>query len=591
MSIDFEYYIVVLKECFSLSLFSTLILLSVVTLPAKVAAQSAVDQAQQQNENVIQQFEQRRDEEFRALEIEREKKALSTNIETQIGDLPLDGPCIDVQRVVLTGTTLFKSSTYKKVTGRYAERCLYIAEINALAEEISNLYIERGYITSRAYIPPQDLSNGILELQVIEGVLEKIKYETEQGPGNPLEIRAAFPNLEGSFFNLRDVEQGMDQMNRLASNNVRLELMPGENNGGSVVFIQNEKSKPWHVRTGVDNTGTESTGEVQGFVELDYDNILGVNDLLSFSFKHDLERANRRQSRSVSARYDVPYGPYNFNYSLSYFNYISEVSTLASDFKTSGFSRTHDLRVSRVLHRNQSGRTNGSLGLTLKENQNFLGGVRLESSSQKLTILKAGLLHSHQFPGAFIFGGINYEQGIGLLGAQEDTALGAGQPQAEFNRVSADFNAVKLWNMGFGLYNPRTDLTARAQWSRDELFSSEQISVGGPFSVRGFKEASLSGSTGAYARLDFSAPLPPLQDPKGQKYFGELRPFVGVDAGAVRSNNANPFEGGAVRSWSAGLKNQGGLVDFELAYSRPVSSPAFLDQESHDLSFRMSVKF
>ena len=565
-----------------------LILLNV---PNAAFAQIETDRANANNQNVIQQYEQERRQEELNRKISREQKALNTDIQTQKQSIPQSGNCINVNAIELQGATIFEDSDYNKITGQYANRCLYISDINDLTQDLSNLYIDRGYISSRAYIPEQDLSSGVLKLFIVEGRLEQILYQPSNGKGEYREITTAFGDIQGDVLNLRDVEQGMDQMNRLESNEVTMELMPGTQTGGTVILLKNQRSKPWHVKTGVDNYGSASTGEVQGFVELGYDNLFSANDLISFSFKHDLEQANRRQSKNVYGRYEVPYGPYNFSYSLSYFDYISQISTLTNDFKTEGYSRTHDLSVARVLYRDQKSKTNANISFVSKENENFLSGFKLSNSSQKLTILKGGLSHSRQISNGFLFGALNINQGVGWLGAQEDDGLSPASPQAEFTSVTADLNAIKFWDWGWGAYNPRTDLVARGQWSSDQLFGSEQISAGGPFSVRGFKSASLSGDTGAYGRFDFSIPFKTFKGVQTQKYIGTIVPYAGFDAGVIKSDKQNPFEGGQVKSWTLGLKNQSAAIDFDVSYSRAISSPAFLEEDSGELYFRASIKF
>ncbi len=566
--------------------FLFLLLISIFLISAQPFAQTAAEQASQTNQNVIQQYEQQRFDEQLEQTLKREKNAIKNDISVQKSPLNNDGACINIVDIRLTGITLYKPKQFSDLTNAYKNQCLNLSQINSLTEDITNFYIERGFITTRAYIPAQDLSSGILELKIIEGKLEAIEY-----PLKKKEIKAAFPNLVYKPLNLRDFEQGLDQMNRLKSNNAEISLTPGNENGSSIVQINNNKTKPWHVRTGIDNTGLESTGEEQAFIELDYDNLLSINDLLSLSFKYDLDGRNRRQSRNASGRYEAVYGYWNFNYSLNYFDYISEVSTVATDFKTSGFSRIHDLGVSRVLHRDQNSRTSFSAGLIAKENENFIEDLTLDASSQKLTILNFGLSRSQQIKNGFLFGALNYHRGIGLLGAQEDNGLGLDDPQAEFERVTADMNAAKIVDIGFKKYNPRLDLRIRGQWSADTLFSSEQLSLGGPASIRGFKEASISGDRGVYGRVDVSIPYDISSTPQVQKIMGTLRPYVGFDNGVIKSDSSNPFEGGLLRSWSAGLKNEGGLLDFEISYSQPISSPSFNSPESHDLFFSTSIKF
>lgn len=554
-------------------------------------AQNAQEEARQQSRQIIQQFEQERRQQKIEQDIERGRESLAPETRPAPTQPEPEGPCIQVDVIELGGMTLFHPSDLKHIKDAYAGRCLYISDIEALAKDITDYYIERGYITSRAYVPPQDLSNGSLKLQMVEGTLEKIEYAPERGNWPEREIDMAFPNSEGHPLNLRDIEQGLDQMNRLQSGNVRMELAPGEAGGASIVKVINDKTRPWQVKTLIDNSGSESTGEWQGTVGLDYDNLLDANDLVSLAFKHDLEGADRRQSRSFSGLFELPFGYWNFYYSLNYFDYVSEISAGIVDLKTTGLSRVHDIGLRRVIHRDQSSKTTISSSLVARENENFLSGLKLSASSQKLTYFNLGLSHARQLEKAFIYAALNYSSGTGWLGAQEDTALDPSEPRAEFDRFTADISATRLWDAGLGKYNPTSELALHGQWSADTLYGSEQISVGGPYSVRGFKSASLSGDTGYFARLIVSIPVILSDLDLTNRVIGIIRPYLGFDTGTVKSDGKNPLEGGTLRSWSLGMKNEGGMFDFGLCYSQPVSSPDFLDPRHQEVYFTLSIKF
>ncbi len=56
----------------------------------------------------------------------------------------------------------------------FIAQCLTASDLNRLLSDITHAYLKRGYVTTRAYLPPQDLQDGVLQIQVIEGRLESI---------------------------------------------------------------------------------------------------------------------------------------------------------------------------------------------------------------------------------------------------------------------------------------------------------------------------------------------------------------------------------------------------------------------------------
>ncbi|MBI5894208.1 MAG: ShlB/FhaC/HecB family hemolysin secretion/activation protein, partial [Deltaproteobacteria bacterium] len=81
----------------------------------------------------------------------------------------LDGKKILIRQINLQGAALIKEQTLKTILSKYENNPLTLSEINQIAEDITAKYREQGYILAYAYIPPQEIKDGILEIGVIEG--------------------------------------------------------------------------------------------------------------------------------------------------------------------------------------------------------------------------------------------------------------------------------------------------------------------------------------------------------------------------------------------------------------------------------------
>lgn len=121
----------------------------------------------------------------------------------------------------------------KSLARPYQGRCLTLEHINRLVHETTNAYLQRGYVTSQAWLQEQDISRGVLTVSVSEGRIESITQNGEQTPA----LKMAFPGLVGDVLNLRDIEQGMEQLNRLPSQQVTIDIQPGEQPGFSKVVL------------------------------------------------------------------------------------------------------------------------------------------------------------------------------------------------------------------------------------------------------------------------------------------------------------------------------------------------------------------
>ena len=165
------------------------------------------DRLQQQQRQLID--EQRRQWELREAEAGRPPGA-AVSPPTEKPSVE-DSRCLEIKEVEFSGNTRLSDRRIKKIIAPYLNRCLSLPAINALLNDIANAYIEKGYITSRTFLvmPQARLKEGALTIKIFEGQLSRVEG-LKAG-----EKATAFPFLEGKILNLRDLEQGLDQMNRL----------------------------------------------------------------------------------------------------------------------------------------------------------------------------------------------------------------------------------------------------------------------------------------------------------------------------------------------------------------------------------------
>jgi len=166
------------------------------------------------------------------------------------------GTCFVISSIELSGAEYLPSSAERELTNFYLRRCLSLDQIQMLVRLVSDWYISRGYITSYAFFTEQDLSHGHLRLQVFEGKLEDIELEKQDA----LMLRTAFPGLRNKILNTRDIEQGMESINRLRKVPVQIEILPGNRAGYSIVNLTDTPEFPLKAGIDFDNSGQRSTG-------------------------------------------------------------------------------------------------------------------------------------------------------------------------------------------------------------------------------------------------------------------------------------------------------------------------------------------
>jgi len=173
----------------------------------------------------------------------------------------------------------------------YAGQCIGRQGIDVLVKGLSQAILSRGYVTTRVLVPEQDLTGGTLKLSLIPGVIRHVHFADEELRGT---WKTAFPTGDGELLNLRDLEQGLEQMKRVSSQDVSTQIVPADLPGESDVVLDVKRGKPWTVVASIDNSGTRATGKLQGNLSVGIDNPLGLNDLFNIGVSQDLEFGDKR---------------------------------------------------------------------------------------------------------------------------------------------------------------------------------------------------------------------------------------------------------------------------------------------------------
>src|SRR5690606_4835287 len=133
------------------------------------------------------------------------------------------------------------------------------------------------------------LKDGLLEVLVVEGRLESlVPADTDGEALSDRQLRWAFPANNDEPLNLRDLEQGLENLNRLSQNHSSMDLEPGQQPGYTRVVVKNQRSRGLTGGVGVNNSGSEATGETLGSVHASWDNPTGSNDNVYLSLSHAL---------------------------------------------------------------------------------------------------------------------------------------------------------------------------------------------------------------------------------------------------------------------------------------------------------------
>ncbi|PRW84758.1 ShlB/FhaC/HecB family hemolysin secretion/activation protein [Pseudomonas fluorescens] len=499
---------------------------------------------------------------------------------------PADTRCFPIKTIELKGADSLPAPDRERLLKPYIGQCLGVSQLNDLLKTITDYYLGKGRVTSRAYLPQQDLSTGHLQVLVVEGKLEALR-SAEGSTVTDRELAMAFPGKVGEALNLREIEQLVDQLNRLPSKQAQMELTPGKQIGGSDVVVKNTAQKPWRASLSRNNDGQKSTGEQQWGAGLEWDSPLGLGDQLMLRGGHDAISDHQKTSKNTMLYYNLPWGWWNFSYTYSESDYRTYGVTDGFKFKQDGDNQNHQLRAERVIHRDDVSKTSVNVGLAHLRTNNYILDARTEASSNRLSELQLGVNHGRRIGSAFVNLDLGMQSGIGLLDAQsqdERDKLGRRQPNSRYRKYTATVSYLQpfsLWGESFSFSS-----LATGQRSEDILFSPQRMSLGGSASVRGFKDQLLTGDSGGYWRNEVRWARPVTLDWM-RPAFAEYGASVGYDQGVIRNDRYNDNVHGRVSSNSLELFARGKHVSTSVTFAHSLERPGVVTEREAPIYFRM----
>ncbi|MFV0923896.1 ShlB/FhaC/HecB family hemolysin secretion/activation protein [Pseudomonas palmensis] len=498
---------------------------------------------------------------------------------------PEDTRCFTIRHIVLEGAEHLGEREQRRLLEPYEGQCLGVGQLNALLKVVTDHYLNRGYITTRAYLPQQDLSSGTLQITVVEGRLDGLDSSSL---ASPRELAMAFPGTTGEVLNLRELEQLVDQLTRLPSRQAQLELVPGDEVGSSRVQLQGQRDMPWRVSATRNNDGDRSSGEQQMGLGLDWDSPLGLADQFSLRANQDAVSDHWRHSDSQYLNYSVPWGWWTFTYSYNQSYYRTRDDSSGFPFKLDGDSQMHQLRVERVIHRDALSKTAVNLGISHLRTNNYLDDSLIDVSSTRLSESQLGVNHGRRIGTAFLNLDAGWQQGIGAFDAQGAGDPHGTEPVARYNKYSLTLSYLQpftLWGEAFSF-----DSLATGQRSEDPLYSPQRISVGGLNSVRGFKQQTLTGNSGGYWRNQLRWRRPVSWAPL-QPFVQEYGAALAYDVGVIKGDHNNPDTHGRLSGNAVELNLRGQYFAASVSFARSLQRPDSLERREHPIYVRMDAFF
>lgn len=493
--------------------------------------------------------------------------------------LPEEEPCFLIRELRLDGDAKNEFSWLNQYLDQYAGRCIGQQGIGLIARRAGDLVLSKGYVTTRVGLPEQNLSAGILTLLIVPGRLHAIRFDDSELPASLW--RSAFPLRDGDLINLRALEQGLEQLKRVPSQDATMELVPAQLPGESDVVISLKRERLVRGGWSLDDSGSDSTSRSQLNGSLYLDNPLRRNDMLTLGLSSGMTSRYGFGTNGYSFSYTLPFGNWRAGANAYGYRYQQLVSGTSTTYSVSGESQTGEVIFERLLSRGQRYRTSLELRTGQRSSHTFVAGSELITQRRKGTYAELAVNWRQYMGPAQIDLRLAHKRGLPWLGGDRDESQRPSQaPVSQYGITSLDAS--------LGL--PFTAGTLRAYWnsqfhwqhSNDVLFGSEYIAIGGRYTVNGFDgEYTLAAGNGGYWRNSLTFSMAPA-----------LQPYIGLDVGKVKADRAVGIEGGHLVGGYIGVRGQVlGGVGWDAFLGWPLQYPEQFISGGRASGFRLYLQY
>jgi len=407
----------------------------------------------------------------------------------------------------ITGNTVLPEADLQSKLSVLVGKKLNLQQLREAADQISDYYRARGYLIARAYIPAQQISNGIVEMQIIEGRRDKVNLQTIGSPIVHSSVQIDFIDTaipQNAVISDAQLERALLLLSDTPGvSNVQSSLEPGATAGTSDLNLTTTSGPRYFGSVDADNFGSRYAGSDRVGITAGVNSLTGYGDQLTFRGQTTGANGMQQGSQTNYGRvaYQLPigsdglklgaaYSAMRYQLGLNYQNTASNgTANTASLFGTYPFVRSRNFNLYGQAGYDNLTMTNNSMGFQISNKTVNNGNVGVSGNSRD-AYLGGGM---NTFGATATMGNLGLENSNGYSTLDSATAQTAGSFQRynfNFSRLQAVTNSMHFV------------LNATAQLASKNLDSSQQFYLGGPTGVRAYPVGQGTGSQGALLQLE-----------------------------------------------------------------------------------------
>jgi hemolysin activation/secretion protein len=426
-----------------------------------------------------------------------------------------------LQRMVIKGSTIYGKRRFSRLFRRYLHKRINLEQVYIIAQKITNMYRNDGYILSKAVVPPQKIEGGVVQIDVIEGFVDRVVVQGQvRGPRRLLkEYRKGL--LKSRPLKSRDLERYLLLVDDLPGVSVKSILTPSEHKQGATNLTLILDNKAYGGSLGMDNRGTKFNGPIQANAGVTGNSLLKNYERIGLQ---GVVTANTDELQFFSGFYEQPISSEGTKLYFSASKSDSVPGADLKDFEVVGESKTFTFKISHPFIRSRAKNLTGTLGYVHRNSTTDI--LQTLDSEDRLRIVNLGL--SYDFVDAYRgvnLVSFNLSKGFDIF---DSTKTGSANLTRESGH--SDFTKISGEMLRLQQLVPSWMLLSSVSWQYafEKLLASEEFGVGGSQYGRAYDSSEITGDQGIAFKLELQRAF---QTKK--KYLRDLQAYTFFDYGKI----------------------------------------------------------
>jgi hemolysin activation/secretion protein len=411
---------------------------------------------------------------------------------------PSTGPKILVKRLQVIGNTLVDQTKLQPVLDRYQGQELTFSELEVLVSDLAEVFRDAGW-TVRAYLPEQDVVDGLVRVQIVQARFGQVRHEGEiPKPATSATLKAIIQahQSSGTYLSAAAIDRALLIADDISGVYVSGNLQEGEQESETDLFIKASNKPRIEGNATVDNTGSRGTGPSRRVLNLNANSIVGAGDQVSTNW------TETKASRYARIGWTLPVGmdglKLGVNKSHLYYSVLQFQETVAP----TGTSDTLGIEASYPLLRTRSQNLYVSFAIDEKQFTNYSEGeIKSDYSNRAKSLSVFGNSFDNWGGGGSNTGSLSFSNGLMNLDNSPNapevavTTLTAGA----YRKIRYAISRQQVLASDWSLYG---SLSGQRALAGKNLDSSEKFYLGGSSGVRAYPSSEAGGGHGQMLNLE-----------------------------------------------------------------------------------------